>query len=215
MGSIAQQEPPPIAQALDDALVHLEGRHPVDIGYPHLDAGPGVEQCTELGGRRKRLAGVGLVAIDEDQPALVRQGREQNEAGRSDDQPAALRRAGQANLRIGDPVATVVGPSGEMLLHRMTGDAVAAAGAQHVSHRNGLAAGTGLERHAHALRMVFDRFNFSAEFDLEAKALQTLAQDRLGAPLRKAALESIGAAGIGEIVAGDLAQPWTQQLDAL
>ena len=63
--------------------------------------------------------------------------------------------------------------------------------------------------------MVFDRFHLGAEFDLEAEALQALAQDRLGAPLRQAALERVGAAGLGEIVVHDLAQAGPQELDAL
>ena len=58
-------------------------------------------------------------------------------------------------------------------------------------------------------------FTSVPEFDLEAKALQTLAEDCLGAPLRKAALEPIGAAGFREIIARDLAQARPQELDAL
>ena len=96
----------------------------------------------------------------------------------------------------------------------MARDAVAAARAQHVGHRDGLGAAAGLEHHAQAVRNVFDRFHFGAEFDLDAKALQMLAQDCLGAPLRKAALEAVGAAGLGEVVARDLPQAGAQELDA-
>ena len=130
MGGIAQQEPPPVAQALDHALVHLEGRHPAEIAQPHLDAGPRIEQRAQLGGRRKHVADIGLVAIDENQPAVVRQRREQDESGRPDNEATALRRASEANFCVGDPVAAVVSLPGEMLLHRMARYAVTTARAR-------------------------------------------------------------------------------------
>ncbi len=53
-----------------------------------------------------------------------------------------------------------------------------------------------------------------AEFDLEAKAGQMIAHDRLGAPLGQTALKLISAAGAGELLGGDLPLARTQELDA-
>src|SRR5919198_1344420 len=102
-----------------------------------------------------------------------------------------------------------------MFVHRMARDAAAAARSQHVSCRDGLRSTASLELDAQGLRLVVNRSHFGAELDLEAAALQVLAQDCLGAPLRKAALELVLAAGIGEMLAGDLAQARTEQLNVL
>ncbi len=98
-----------------------------------------------------------------------------------------------------------------MLLHRMAGSgyAMATARAQHISRGDGLRATASIERHAQAVRSIFDRRHFGAEFDLKTEALQMFAQDCLGAPLRKATLKLIRTAGIGEVLARDLAQTGT------
>ena len=44
MGGVAQQETPPIAQALNSTLVHVEIGNPSEIAYPHVDTDPGIEQ---------------------------------------------------------------------------------------------------------------------------------------------------------------------------
>jgi len=60
MGSVAQQEAPPIAQALDHALVHLEPRKPAEIAQSHIDAGPDIEQRAQFGSRHPLPPPTGL-----------------------------------------------------------------------------------------------------------------------------------------------------------
>ena len=86
--------------------------------------------------------------------------------------------------------------------------------AQHVSRRDGLRLAAAIERHAHAIRRILDRGYLGAEFDLEAKAGQMIAQDHLGAPLGQTALKLISAAGAGELLGGDLPLARTQELNA-
>ena len=96
-----------------------------------------------------------------------------------------------------------------MLLHRMARYAMTAARAQHISRRDGFRSTAGIKRHAHALRIIFDRRHFGAKFDLKAEALQMFAQDRLGAPLRKAALKLVRAPGVSEVLPRDFVQTRT------
>ena len=116
-----------------DALVHLEvgdtQRRSLSPTSTPVRASSSAPSSAAVGSSWPRI---GLVAIDENQPAVFRQRREQDEPGRPDDEPAAFGRAGKADFRVGDPVAAIVGLSGEMLLHRMARDAMAAARAQHV-----------------------------------------------------------------------------------
>ena len=79
MGGIAQQEAPPVAQALDHALVHLERGNPAEIAQPHLDAGPGSRAARPTRRLSEVALRISLVAIDKNQPAVIRQRREQYE----------------------------------------------------------------------------------------------------------------------------------------
>ena len=81
VAGIAQQETPPIAQALGGALVHLEVGDPSQIVQADIDAGAGIEQRGHFVRCRKLGPCIGLVAIDENKPAIVRQRRQQHEAG--------------------------------------------------------------------------------------------------------------------------------------
>src|SRR5260370_7838209 len=138
MGGVAQQETPPITEALDHTLVHLERGNPAEIAQPHIDAGPGIEQRAQLGCRRKLAPRISLVAIDKNKPAVIRQRREQDEPRRPHDETAAFRRAGNANFHAGDPISTVVGLSREMLLHPMARYAIATPPPHPLCPRNGL-----------------------------------------------------------------------------
>ena len=213
MSGVAQQKAPPIAQALNGTLVHLEIGNPSEIAQPHVDADPGIEQRAQLGRRRKLAPSISLVAIDKNKPAIVRQRREQPEPSRPHDDAAAFGRAGKAKFHVGDNISTAIGLSLEMLLHRMARHAMATACTQHVSRRDDLRSAAGIERHAQPGRIIFDRPHIGAEFDLKAKALQMFAQDCLGAPLRKAALKLILAANIREVRRPDLPQTRTQDLN--
>ena len=102
-----------------------------------------------------------------------------------------------------------------MLMHRVPGYAVATARAQQVSGRNRLCSPAGIKRHAYAIRIIFDRGDLGAKFHLEAKTIQMLAQNRLGAPLRLAALKIIATTGISKILAPDFPQTGTEELKAL
>ena len=53
--------------------------------------------------------------------------------------------------------------------------AMGAPRAQHVGRRDGLRIAAAIERHAHAIRRILDRGYLGTEFDLEAKAGQTIA----------------------------------------
>jgi hypothetical protein len=68
------------------------------------------------------------------------------------------------NFRIGDEIPTVVGLARQMLVHRVPRYAVATARAQQVSGRNGLRSPAAIKRHAHAVRIIFDRRHFGAKF---------------------------------------------------
>ena len=52
-GQMAQVARPadrhPSDQASDQAFMHLERRYPAQIGQPHIDTGPGIEQSAQLG----------------------------------------------------------------------------------------------------------------------------------------------------------------------
>ena len=98
MGSVTQQEAPPIGQAFDHALMHLERRYPAEIGQPHIDTDPGIEQSAQVGCCRKPMPRIGIVAIDKDEPAVIRQRREQDKSGRPHDKAPTFRRTGQADL---------------------------------------------------------------------------------------------------------------------
>src|SRR6202045_694755 len=119
MGGVAQQETPPIAQALNGTLVHLEIGNPSDIAQPHVDADPGIEQPAHLGCCRKLAPWISLVAIDKNKPAVIRQRREQSEPSWPHNDATAFGRAGKANFHVGDHISTAIGLSSEMLLHRM------------------------------------------------------------------------------------------------
>jgi hypothetical protein len=100
-----------------------------------------------------------------------------------------------------------------MLLHRMARYATRTARAQHVSRGDSLGAAAVLEHHPQAGRIVLDRRHLRAVFDRDAEAVQVLAQDRLGPPLRQAALEFIVAADIGEFRPRDLLQAGAEDLN--
>jgi hypothetical protein len=87
-----------------------------------------------------------------------------------------------------------------------------AARAQHVGRGEDLRSAAGIERHPQAGGVVLDRRHFRAERDLDAEALEMLAQDCFGAPLRQAALKLILAADTREIRGRDLLQTRTEQL---
>jgi hypothetical protein len=89
---------------------------------------------------------------------------------------------------------------------------VATARAQQESGRNGLRSSAGIKRHAYATRIIFDRGHFGAKFHCKAKIAQMLAQNRLGAPLRLAALKIIATTGITKILAPDFLQTGTEEL---
>ena len=209
MTGVAQQKAPPIARAHSGTLVHLKVGDPPEVAQPHVDADPGIEQRAQLGRRRKLAPCISLVAIDKNKPTIVRQRREQSEPSRPYDDAATFGRAGKAKFHVGDNIPTLIGLSLEMLLHRMARHAVGTARTQRVSRREDFRSASGLERHPKPRRIIFDRPHFGTVFDHEAEALQMLAQDCLGAPLRKAALKLILAAYIREVRGPDLPQTRT------
>ena len=75
VGSITHQEAPSVAQMGDLAPVHRERRNPAEITYAHVDAGPAIQQGTKFGFRGRFAPHIRMVAIDEDEHALVRQRR--------------------------------------------------------------------------------------------------------------------------------------------
>ena len=100
-----------------------------------------------------------------------------------------------------------------MLLHRMARYAMRTARAQHVSRREDLRPAAVFEHHPQAVRVFVDGLHFRAVFDLDAQASQMFAQDRLGLPLRQAALKLIFAPDISEFHRRDLLQARAQQLN--
>jgi hypothetical protein len=91
--------------------------------------------------------------------------------------------------------------------------AVGTACAQDVCRRETLCSAVGLKRHAQASRAILDRLYLCAVFNLDAKALQTFAQNGLGSPLRQAALKFILAPNTTEFRGHDFLQTWAEQLD--
>src|SRR5262249_4793226 len=152
-------------------------------------------------------------AIDKDEPALVRQRREQHEPMLPHNDAAAFRRGLQANLRIGDDISAVVGVSLEMLLHRMACDTARRARAQHVGRGANLRSAAALEHDPQAGRVLIDRLHLRAVLDLDAAAAQMLAQNFLCAPLRQAALKLIFATNPRETRAHDLLQTGAEELN--
>jgi hypothetical protein len=209
MAGVAQQETPPIAQARNGTVVHLEIGNPTEIAQPHVDADPGIEHRAQLLRCRKLASCISLVAIDKNKPAVIRQRRDQHEPSRPHNDAAAFGRAGKVKFQVGDQIATAIGLASEMLLHRMARYAMATACAEHVSRRDDLCSAAGIEDHAQAGRIILDRRHIGAEFDLKAKALQVVAQDCLGAPLRQAALKLVRAADTSQARVPDLPQTWT------
>ena len=157
--------------------MHLEIGDPPEIAQPDVDTDPGIEQFAQLARRRRLGPLIGLVSIDKNKPAIIRQRREQSEAGRPHNDAAAFGRTGKADFHVGDHIATAISLATQMLLHRMARYAMAAAGAQYVSRRDDLRSSAYGKRHAQAGRIVFDRRHFRAEFDLETMTLQMFAQD--------------------------------------
>ena len=146
MAGVAEQKPPAVAETLGFAPMHLEIGDPAQIVQADVGADPSVDHRAELGGGRRIVAHVGLVAADENEPATVRQRREQDEAARADDDAGGLGRDREADLDVGDHVLPVVGVADEVLLHGMAGDVVSAAGAQKEMRLHDLRSVTDTER---------------------------------------------------------------------
>jgi len=53
--------------------VHLELGNPAEIAQSHVHAGPGIEQRAQFSCRGQFALRFSLVAIDENQPAAIRQ----------------------------------------------------------------------------------------------------------------------------------------------
>ncbi len=203
---IAQQESPPIAQAFGGPLVHLEVGNPPQIVQADLDTGTGTEQCIQFVRRRKLVPGIGLVAIDENEKAVVGKRRKKHEPGRPYNDASAFGLVRKAKLHVGDDISAVVGFSLEMLLHRMARYAMRTAGADHIGRREDLRSAAGVERHTQSGRIFLDRFHVRAELDPDAEPFQMRAQDCLGTPLRQAALKPVFATDLGEVRGRDLLQ---------
>ena len=75
MAGVADQKSPSVREALGGALVHFEIRNPLQIVEADVGTDPGIEQRSDLISGRKRAACIGLIAIDEDKPAAVRERR--------------------------------------------------------------------------------------------------------------------------------------------
>src|SRR4029077_18658947 len=101
MGGVTQQEAPSIAQALDHTLVHLKSGNPAEIVQTHVSTGPHIEQSAQLGSSRKLALRISIVAIDENNQAIIRQRPEQYEPSRPYNETAAFGRAGKANFDVG------------------------------------------------------------------------------------------------------------------
>ena len=120
MSRVAQQEAPAVAQGRNDALVHLEVRSPPQIGETDVGSNPGVEQRCEIGGGRRPVVLVGLLAIDEDEETAFGKRRKQHETARPNDnaRPSGRSRKRQSHVRNDETPA--IGFAVETLLHGVT-----------------------------------------------------------------------------------------------
>ena len=195
--------------------MHLEIGYPAQIAQADVGADPRVDHCAKLGGGRRIVARIGRVAADENEPAILRQRREQDEALGADDDSGGLGRNGKTKLDVGDHVSAPIRLPGEMLAHGMAGDAVTAAGAQEVTRLDDLRSAADVERDPDRLGGGVDRGDLGAVFDLDAARRQMIAQDLLGLPLRLAALELVPAANSAEVRAHDLPHARTHEFTVL
>ena len=95
----------------------------------------------------------------------------------------------------------------------MTGDAVRAVSAEYVARIDDRGLSADLERDTQRPRIVFDRSNLGAVFDLDPGPSQVIAQDLLGAPLRLAALKFIAAVKTAKVRARDLTHARAEDLN--
>ena len=172
----------PSPRLLGFAPMHLEIGDPAQIAQADVGADPRVDHCAKLGGGRRIVARIGRVAADENEPAILRQRREQDEALGADDDSGGLGRNGKTKLDVGDHVSAPIRLPGEMLAHGMAGDAVTAAGAQEVTRLDDLRSAADVERDPDRLGGGVDRGDLGAVFDLDAARRQMIAQDLLGLP---------------------------------
>ena len=126
MARVAEQEAAAIGQGLGHAPVHLEVGDPAQIAEARVGADQRVDPRAKLDDARRIVARVVRVAADEKKPAIVRQRREQDEAGGADNDADGLGRNGEANLDVGDHISPAIGLADEMLVHGMAGDVMRA-----------------------------------------------------------------------------------------
>ena len=130
VAGVAEQKPAAVAKTLGLAPMHLEIGDPAQIAQADVGADQRVDHRAELGGGRRIVARIGRVAADKNEPAIVRQRREQDEASGANDDAGGLGRNGEAKLDVGDHVSSAIGLADEVLVHGMAGDVMGAAGAQ-------------------------------------------------------------------------------------
>src|SRR5262249_30224277 len=132
---------------------------------------------------------IGLIAIDEDQPTVAWERREQAEPRWPDDDAAALGRTRKTDFCVRDDESPVICLAAKMLLHGIARDAVSAAGTQHIGRCKTFSSAGAFKRYAQAARTIFDRFYLCAVLDDDAEAVQMIAQNGFCLPLRQAALK--------------------------
>ena len=157
VAGVAQQKPPAVAETLGFPPMHLEIGDPAQIAQARIGADAGVDRRAELGRCRRIVARVSWVAARENEPATVRQRREQDEACGADDDAGGLGRNGEANLDVRHHVLSAVRLANEMLPHGMARDAMSSAGAQQVARLADLGSAAHVERNAESLRTSVDR----------------------------------------------------------
>ena len=195
--------------------MHLEIGDPAQIAQARIGADAGVDRRAELGRCRRIVARVSWVAARENEPATVRQRREQDEACGADDDAGGLGRNGEAKLDVRHHVLSAVRLAIEMLPHGMARDAMSSAGAQQVARLADLGSAAHVERNAESLRTSVDRSDLDAIFDGDAVPRQMIAEDLLSPPLRLAALKFVAAAEAGEVRTYDWAHARAKELAVL
>ena len=211
----AEQEAAAIGQGLGHAPVHLEVGDPAQIAEARVGADQRVDPRAKLDDARRIVARVVRVAADEKKPAIVRQRREQDEAGGADNDADGFGRNAKANLDVGDHISPAIGLADEMLVHGMAGDVMRAPGAEQILRLNHLRPVVRLERHSQSPGVRVDGDDFGPVFHLDSATGQVIAQNLLRAPLRLTALKLIAAADAAKVGGGDLLHAWAHKLGML
>jgi hypothetical protein len=191
--SITDEEAATIRERGRYPPMHAEAGRPAHIVHADIGSEPLVyESSHRVACRSVGDLGMGLVDVDEDYPAIARQGTEEDKSLRANDDSSLARRHRRSESSVCDDITSRVGFALEPLPHGGPGDASRPARADQITRAHSLAATVGpLEREEQVIINLLDRGNCRSLLDRTPQALQVGEEDLLSTPLGQTALELI------------------------